>query len=190
MRGVVPKSVRRTGEIGRRAIARGLFTTLRLHVLTKFADGAWTHLQLSADSREQNVCRNRFDQVFGAKSRGRTSQRDVVMPGHDDARDGALGHRNQLQTVEGAEPDIHQQNVRARVPKNCIRDLHVFSSEDTVPICGKQSRQCLADEAIIIDDKDGCAHSHTDVAIPHGDAVCGQQLITGAAIRRPRVQGP
>jgi hypothetical protein len=163
---------------------------LRLYILTEFADWARAQLQLSADRGEQNICRNRFDQVLGPESRGRASQRDIVVPGHDDARDGALGHRNQLQTVEGAEPDIHEQNVWAGIPKDCVRDLHVFSGEDTVPICRKQSRQRLADETIIVDNKDGCAHSHTDVAIPHGgvDAVCGQQLITCAAIRWPRVR--
>ena len=159
------------GKRVRQAIAT-VFLALRLHVLAEFAHWAWAHLELPADGSEQHVCRNRFDQVLGAKSRGRASQRDIVMSGHDDARDGALGHCDQLQAVKGAQPDIHQQNVWAGVPKDGVRDLHVFSGENTVPFCRKKSRQRLADETIIVDNKDGCAHSHTDVANRTGFTPC------------------
>src|SRR3954471_14451621 len=121
--------------------------------------------ELLLDQREQRGRLDRLDEITRAKSIRIRSQHRVIETGDDDCRNAYLPGGDQLKTVERAEPDVDDQQVRRVIAQGLPAILEAAGKEDLISCFLEQLFHSIQINLVVVDDQNTSTHAAAPVIL-------------------------
>ena len=113
--------------------------------------------QFFTDDRQEALGIEWLDQVVGPAPPGFRFEHGIGVPGDDNGGHAFVTADDELQTVEGSQPDIGNQQIRRFFAENPPRFLEIPGRDHAVPGIRQHLSQSQPGHTMIIDDED-CGH--------------------------------
>ena len=133
------------------------------------ANAGGDRAELFTNHRQQPFGVERLDEIFGAAPAGLGLQHRIRVASDDDGGNPVLTADDELQSVEGPQPYVGDEQVRGVVAEQVTCFLEGPGRDDRITRIPEHLRQSEPGPAMVVNDENGCHRWQASTASP--DAV-------------------